>query len=174
MDELARAEFLEFTAGRVPALLRFAFALTGNRHEAEDLVQGALEKLVRKWGKLDNPERYVRRIIHNDFISSWRKRWRYQEELQAVLPDLVASRDAMSEVDLRELLIAALMRLAPRQRAIVVMRYLEDRSEIEVAQILECSVSTVSSQLSRALARLREICPPLEEFATSEVSHAST
>jgi RNA polymerase sigma-70 factor (sigma-E family) len=163
----AEAQFRAFVEARSLALRRTAYALTGDLHAAEDLVQDALAKLVRHWQRVDDPERYVRRIIYNTQVSKWRRRWRLREDPFAHPPDEV-SRDAIGQVNLRLDLTKALLRLGPRQRAVLMLRFYEDLSERDVADILNCSVGTVRSQTSRALARLREVAPELSSAATTE------
>ncbi|HEU4539490.1 MAG TPA: SigE family RNA polymerase sigma factor [Jiangellaceae bacterium] len=167
MNSDAEAQFRAFVEARSFALRRTAYALTGDLHAAEDLVQDALAKLVRHWHRVDDPERYVRRTIYNTQVSKWRRRWRLREDPFAHPPDEV-SRDATRQVNLRLDLTKALLRLGPRQRAVLVLRFYEDLPERDVADILNCSVGTVRSQTSRALARLREAAPELSSAATTE------
>lgn len=160
MDAAGEREFTEFVAARSLALLRVATALTGDRHRAEDLVQGALAKLAGRWHKVDDPEGYVRRIIYHDFVSWWRRRPARTEVLAASPPELAVA-DGAADTDRRIDLRSALALLGPRQRAVLVLRYLEDLPEGQVAEILGCSVGTVRSQGFRALARLRDLVPEL-------------
>ncbi|WP_053203482.1 SigE family RNA polymerase sigma factor [Jiangella muralis] len=162
MDAAAEREFTEFVAARSTALLRVAVVLTGDRHRAEDLVQGALAKLAGRWWTVDDPGAYVRRIIYHDHARWWRRRSARSEVLGATVPEQPqADRavDAVRRLDLR----SALRLLGPRQRAVLVLRYLEDLPEAEVAEIMGCSVGTVRSQAHRALARLRTLVPELDE-----------
>ncbi|SDU52689.1 SigE family RNA polymerase sigma factor [Jiangella alkaliphila] len=162
MDATAEREFTEFVAARSMALLRTAVVLTGDRHRAEDLVQGALAKLAGRWRKVDDPEAYTRRIIYHDHARWWRRRSARSEVLGPAVPERPEadrSADAVRRLDLR----SALQQLGPRQRAVLVLRYLEDLPEAEVAQIMGCSVGTVRSQAHRALARLRTLVPELDE-----------
>ncbi len=148
-------DFEAFVATRSPALLRTAYLLTGgNAYDAEDLVQTALVRAVPAWPRIrGNPEPYVRRIMVNENVSRWR-RHRGREVLTDAPPDRAASPDSGSdEVELR----SALAALAPRQRAVVVLRYYEDLTERETAELLGISVGTVKSQARDALARLRRI-----------------
>ncbi|OLB77557.1 MAG: RNA polymerase subunit sigma [Actinobacteria bacterium 13_2_20CM_2_71_6] len=159
MDARAEQEFTQFVADRTPALLRVAHALTGDQHAAEDLVQGALAKAMLRWPHIhDHPEAYVRRILYHDHISGWRQRRRRPETPMAELPELPGS-DGTDEAHTRMLLRNALLELPPRQRAVIVLRYLDDHSEREVAEILGCREGTVASQASRALAKLRRLVP---------------
>jgi len=149
--------FVEFVERRGSALLRTAQLMCGARQDAEDVLQSALEKAYRHWGRLDaevDPEPYVRRILVNLVISRAR-RWKIIREIQmARLPEVPVSASG-HDVELRGALIEELQQLGPRQRAVLVLRYWEDLSEQETAEMLGCSVGTVKSQASRALARLR-------------------
>ncbi len=159
MDAQAEEDFTRFVAERTPALLRVAHALTGDRHAAEDLVQNALAKAMLKWRQIgDSPEAYVRRILYHDHISGWRRRRRRPETVMAQLPER-PSDDRTDDAHLRMVIREALLELPPRQRAVIVLRYLDDRSEREVAEILGCREGTVASQASRALAKLRALVP---------------
>ncbi|GAA0794041.1 SigE family RNA polymerase sigma factor [Spirilliplanes yamanashiensis] len=152
-------EFLAFVAAATPALFRVAYALTGQQQAAEDLLQSALERVAARWRRIDDPGAYARTVMYHEQISWWR-RWKRREVVVARPPERVAD-DPAAGVALRLSLRAALDRLGPRQRAVLVLRYLEDRPEAEVARLLGCSPKTVASQASRGLARLRELCPEL-------------
>ncbi|TDC49560.1 SigE family RNA polymerase sigma factor [Jiangella ureilytica] len=160
MDSRAESEFREFVESRSLALRRSAYALTGDLDTAEDLVQGALVKLVRRWQKVDNPEAYVRRTIYHDHATRWRRRKIVREDTMAAPPDRSVS-DASGQVGDRLDLRQALLRLTARQRAVLVLRFYEDLPEREVAEIMGCSVGTVRSQTARALARVRVLAPEL-------------
>lgn len=162
MDPTARQEFLEFCRARTATLFRVAYGFTADQQLAQDLLQTAFERTARRWARIGDPEAYVRRVMYHEFVSWWR-RWRRREMVVAEPPDRPDPADATAAADLRRALRAALLRLGPRQRAVIVLRYLEDYSEREVAEILGCAPSTVSSQASRALARLRELCPELAD-----------
>lgn len=148
----AERSFEEFVGARRGALLRTAYLMTGSTHDAEDLVQAALIKAVPKWGRIsDDPEPYVRAILARESISRWRRR-RWREVTSDTLPE---QRAATTDVEGRESLRSALASLAPRQRAVVVLRYYEDLTEKQTAEVLGISVGTVKSQCRDALARLR-------------------
>jgi RNA polymerase sigma-70 factor (sigma-E family) len=156
--ESERASFTEYVTARRPTLLRTAYLLCGDSHLAEDLVQGALIKAVGHWGRIgDNPEPWLRKVMVNDHISRWR-RHRGRERLVGVLPDDVAE---SVDADWSITLVAGLRALAPKQRAVVVLRYYEDLTEVEVARVLGVSVGTVKSQHRDAIRRLRELVPGL-------------
>ncbi|WP_109506237.1 SigE family RNA polymerase sigma factor [Nocardioides speluncae] len=152
-------EFEEFVAARTAALLRTAYLLTGNHHDAEDLVQTALVKVVPHWRRINgNPEAYVRRILVHENVSRWRRRrWREVSSERAPEP-----RAPSEPTDERLALQQALAKLAPRQRAVIVLRYFDDQTEAETARLLGVSVGTVKSQTRDALTRLRQHLPDLE------------
>lgn len=147
--------FEDFVTARGPALRRFGYALTGEWPLAEDLVQAALAKAYTNWPlvRRDNHEAYVRKIMLNTWIS-WQRRRSRGELPTAKLPD-AAGPDDFATADSRQALRAALAKLPPRQRAVVVLRYHEDLSERQVADLLGITVGTVKSQAAQALARLR-------------------
>ena len=158
MDDRAREDFRSYVAARSPALLRTAYALTGNRADAEDLLQTALAKTYLSWGRIREREAvdgYVRRVMVNTQTSWWRRR-RVDERPTGELPERPSGRDATADLDLHDALWTALASLPKRQRAIVVLRYYEDLSEAETAAVMGVSVGTVKSATSRALARLRD------------------
>jgi RNA polymerase sigma-70 factor (sigma-E family) len=147
--------FEEFVAGRGQALQRFGYALTGDWALAEDLLQAALARAYPRWSRItrDDPEAYVRKIMLNTWSSWWRRRWR-GEVPSGQLPE-AAGPDSYAAVDSKQVLRAALTALPPRQRAVVVLRYHQDLSEAQVAELLGISVGTVKSQAAKALATLR-------------------
>ena len=155
-----RQEFDAFVEARSTALLRTAYLLTHDRGLAEDLVQTSLAKAWFAWTRIETrPEAYVRRVMVNTYSSWWRRRWN-GEEATADLPERSdprhdPRRGEHVRVDERTDLWRALERLPKRQRAVVVLRFYEDLSEAETAEIMQCSVGTVKSQASRALAKLR-------------------
>jgi RNA polymerase sigma-70 factor (sigma-E family) len=159
-------DFREFVRARSPALMRTAYLLTGDRQLAEDLLQTVLMRSYGRWSKLDNPEAYLRRSMVTTVISWRRRRW-VGEIPTEQLPSPRAG-DPAENLAVRADLLGLLRELGPRQRAVVVLRYYEDLSEAEVAQMLGISVGTVKSQAARALARLREspaLCALIEEGA---------
>jgi RNA polymerase sigma-70 factor (sigma-E family) len=150
------AHFVAFVQARSAALLRLAVLLTGDRHDGEDLLQIALTKAYLSWWRLRRPElaeAYVRRILVTS-VTSWRRRGAARERAAGLVPDgLVAGPDA--EVADRVVLAQALRLLSPGQRAVLVLRFFEDLSEQQTAELLGCSVGTVKSQTARGLAALR-------------------
>jgi RNA polymerase sigma-70 factor (sigma-E family) len=155
-------QFHEFVATRGAGLFRTALALTGGRYAAEDLLQEALTRTWTRWNAVgENPEAYVRRAMYHAQISVWRRRRRVREVPVGALPEPEPAPDRTGHTDLRLALRRALLRLGPRQRAVLVGRFFEDLSEQQTAELLGCSVGTVRSQSHRALARLRKIAPEL-------------
>jgi RNA polymerase sigma-70 factor (sigma-E family) len=152
-------EFARYVRARQHRLLRAAYLVCGDAHLAEDLLQGALTKLATRWDKIrhENPDAYVRRILYRDAVSSWRKTRR--ESLSSLPLIEVPVHDRSSQTSQRIDLERALAELTPKQRAVVVLRFFEDRSEIEAAEVLGVSVGTVKSQTHAALARLRALLP---------------
>lgn len=162
-------DFAQFIRAREQSLQRTAWLLTGDWGLAEDLVQTALARSWPRWDRInrrDDPEVYVRRVMVNTWSTWSRRRWRTEraspeaEVTQAAAGQRAAGRNAVggdvaSEVVTRMALRDALTTLSSRQRAVLVLRVYDDLPEAQVAQILNCSVGTVKSTQSRALARLR-------------------
>ena len=157
--------FDAYVAARTPALLRSAYLLTGDQQLAEDLVQSVLVKASLRWSRLvatGDPEPWIRTVLYRDHVSWWRRR-KVPEVLAAEPPEprRSGSRDFVDELAQAHTVRAALLRLPPRQRAVIVLRHFEDRPEGEVAMLLGCSVGTVRSQNARGLAHLRRVVPAL-------------
>jgi RNA polymerase sigma-70 factor (sigma-E family) len=155
-------DFTEFLQARQPALLRTAYLLTGDRAGAEDLLQTSLAKLYLSWDKVqqrDSVEAYLRRIMVNENNSLWRRPFKRREVATDELPE--GGQGVTDSYDDGESarLWGFVQTLPKRQRAVVVLRYYEQLSEAEIADALGCSVGTVKSQASRALASLRERAP---------------
>ena len=153
-------EMREFVSARGPALSRAAYLLTGNRDAAEDLVQETYVVMVRQWRRIDssNPEPYVRRIMYSRFVDGWRRR-RLVEFPTATPSEAADPVDESGRVVDHLTLGQALMLLTPRQRAVLVLRFYEDLTEVQVADALGVSTSTVKSQARVALQRLRDLAP---------------
>jgi len=150
--------FEEFAATRMPGVLRFAAILAGERAIAEDLAQEVLIRTYSRWdriGGLDRPELYVRKMMLNEFLSWRRRSWRQIPAGDRTLELVSAAPDHAAEHTEREALLAELRKLPRRQRAVLVLRYYEDRDDTEIAELLGCSPGTVRSHASRALAALR-------------------
>ena len=151
-----RSDYPLFVAARWTRLLRTAYLLAHDWPTAEDLTQAALVKAWLAWPRLDDdPEAYVRKIIVTTYMSWWRRRWRRSEESTDRPPERSGASSEMDQVDDRDAVWRALGRLPARQRAVVVLRFFEDLTEVQVAGVLGCSVGTVKSQTNRALAKLR-------------------
>ncbi|WP_345456139.1 SigE family RNA polymerase sigma factor [Nocardioides marinquilinus] len=149
-----RGGFDDFVAARSGRLLRTAYLLTRDHGQAEDLLQTALTKAWFAWGRIDgDPEGYVRRILVNTYATWWRRKWR-GEQATDVLPETGVP-DRSTAVAEGNDLWHAMGRLPRRQRAVVVLRYFEDLTEAQTADVLGCTVGTVKSQASKALAKLR-------------------
>lgn len=154
--------FTEFLHARQPALLRTAYLLTGERANAEDLLQNSLAKLYLAWDKVrdrDSVDAYLRRIMINENYATWRRPWKRREIVVDQIPE--AGHGIVDEYDDggSARLWSFVQTLPKRQRAVIVLRYYEQLSEAEIADALGCSVGTVKSQASRALASLRARAP---------------
>jgi RNA polymerase sigma-70 factor (sigma-E family) len=163
--------FRAFVEARSPALLRSGWLLTGDWTTAEDLVQTALAAAWPRWDSLrrqDAPEVYVRKIMINTYLR-WRQRRWNGEIATGRLPEMAAYGDVFAQIDARQALLAALDRLSPRQRAVVVLRYFADQTEGQTAAAMGCSVGAVKSHAAKALARLRD-APGLAELMTRGVT----
>ncbi len=160
-DTLAHVTFEEFVAARSGDLWRSAYLLTGDAQKAEDLLQTALLKAWRRWGSIARDgavEGYVRRVLVTTYTDWWRRKWSGEVPTEAMPERRGSGQVATSEadqVDQRQDMLAALATLTRGQRAVVVLRYFDDLTEQETAVALGCSVGTVKSQSSRALAALR-------------------
>lgn len=149
-------DFDEFVHGRGRSLLRFAYVLSGDAYLAEDLVQEVLARLHRRWHKiasLEHPEAYVRTSIVRQFLS-WRRRRSAREAVLAELPE-PAGHDPQGRILARDQMWQLMAGLPRAQRAVLVLRFYCDLPDDEIATLLNCGESTVRSQASRALARMR-------------------
>jgi RNA polymerase sigma-70 factor (sigma-E family) len=165
--------FREFVEGSWNRLLRTAYLLTGDHGAAEDLVQTALMRTYRHWGRIetyDSPEAYVRRVMANTNVSAWRRR-KAIVHVVAEPPEPPARTGAGFGTDdhqdayaVRDELWRAVQAMSPRMRTAFVLRYFEDLSEAEVASVMGCAVGTVKSQIARGLAKLRTELHPEGSF----------
>ena len=163
------ADFDEFVAARSTRLLRTAYLLTRDHALAEDLLQTALAKAWFSWSRIEqDPEPYVRKILVNTYASWWRRKWN-GEQAHADLPEPPPGTAAGTDGGDRHDLWTAMGRLPRRQRAVIVLRYVEDLSEAETARVLGISTGTVKSQTSKALAKLR-VDPALTTETTTETT----
>lgn len=162
-DEV-EADFTDWVVSRQHRMLRTAYLLTGDVHRAEDLLQEALIKVAMRWPKLrdGNPDAFVRTVLYRDNVSWWRRR---RESPVAEPTDSAARHDA--DATERGMLVReALAVLTAKQRAVLVLRYFDDLTERETAEILGISIGTVKSQTFAALSRLRERAPELAVLLT--------
>ena len=149
--------YLDYVHGRVPALRRVAYLLSGNADQADDLVQETITKLYARWpriAKVENVDAYVHTMLVRAFLDEKRRGW-WRVHLRGTPPDRPAAPDGSPEE--RTVLRAALDRVPARQRAVLVLRFLCDRPVAEVAEMLGCSEGTVKSQTSHGLTALRKI-----------------
>lgn len=158
MSEGDHVAFGEYVRSRGHALLRAAQGMTGNRADAEDLLQATLVKAYLSWDRIEDPavlDAYVRRVMVNTHISGWRRR-RLDEYPTDELPDAPAALDASEDSDLHDVVRRAIDRLPRQMRAAVLLRFFDDLTEPEVAAALGVTVGTVKSTVSRAVAKLRQ------------------
>ncbi|MFD5872442.1 SigE family RNA polymerase sigma factor [Streptomyces sp. NPDC060322] len=154
----AEVAFTAYVQERRASLYATAYHLTGDRFEAEDLLQSALFSTYRAWDRISDKAAvggYLRRTMTNLHISAWRRR-KLNEYPTEELPETVSDTDAMRGTELRAVLWQALARLPELQRTMLVLRYYEGRTDPEIASILDISVGTVKSSIWRSLRRLRE------------------
>jgi RNA polymerase sigma-70 factor (sigma-E family) len=169
MDQ-AEADFAEFVRSRTHSLLRSAFLLTGDQHLAEDLVQEALARTHRSWNRLEragNAEAYARKVMYHAQVSFWR-RPKIAEFLPGDLPDRSDGHggDQSDATAQRVVLRKALLQLSGKQRAVIVLRFFDDHTEAEAADLLGVSVNTVKTQCARGLAKLRTLVPDMRSLET--------
>ncbi len=158
------SDFDDFVARHVDDLLRTAYLIVWDEAEAEDLVQECLLKVARRWpriSRMDQPRAYARRMLVNLALDGARGRARRRSELEPGGATSAIAVDPLAALDLRAELLEALGRLPTRQRAVLVLRYFNDLTEAQVAEVLGCSPGTVKSSASRGLARLREALQPV-------------
>jgi RNA polymerase sigma-70 factor (sigma-E family) len=165
-------DFEEFAVAALPALLRFGVVLTGDRHRADDLVQTALVKTMRRWAHIEreHPTAYVRRVMVTTQLSWWRAHRR-----ESALPesfDMASPGDAEASYDDQDQLARGLAVLPARQRAVIVLRYYEGLSEAEIADALGCARGTVKSQAAKALRTLRRVLDDLPQ-RTADLAEAT-
>lgn len=163
-ERLRDEEFSAFVTGSSPRLLHIARLVTGDPHRAEDLVQAALLGTYRRWDAIrrDDPFAYTRRSVVNGHVSWWRRAAR-RELLTNDLPDRAVAGQPFHQAVDRDALRSALLELTQRERTVVVLRYIEDLSERQIADELNIAVGTVKSTTSRALSKLRTQGALLEE-----------
>lgn len=158
MDQHDEQEFAEYFAARREAVRRTAFLLCGDWHRADDLAQTAFVALHRKWRKIRDRgalDAYVRRCVVRAVIDESRRPWRRERFVDAV-PERPSTDEVAESVVTREALVAGLKRVPPRQRAVLVLRFLEGLDVTAAAEALGCAEGTVKSQTARGLTALRE------------------
>jgi RNA polymerase sigma-70 factor (sigma-E family) len=163
----AEREFTAFAVSRAQALARTAYLLTGDHHRAEDLVQTTLFKTAKAWGRIKGePEAYARRVMYHEQVSWWRRRSN-KEVAREIIPERTY---VGADIDTRLLLVEALSRLTPKQRAVLVLRFFDDLSEAQTAAALGIAPGTVKSQTRHALRRLRLLAPELAQLVGEATS----
>jgi len=156
------AELERLRAERGNWLMAIAIALTGDRADAEDLLQTALERLLRHRRGITGTEAYLRRTLYNLAADGWRRRSAWQRMIPVLRAEHLragagTAPDGIATVDLRDELVRLLRQLPPRQRAVILLRYWEQYSEAETAEVLGCSQAAVKSAAAKGLQRLREL-----------------
>lgn len=155
------SDFDDFVNTHGPSLLRFAYLLTGDAHQAEDIVQEALARAHLHWRQIDNyevPQGYVRKVVLRQYLS-WRRRRSSSEIAVAAVPDRADGQDVADRIADRQHLSVLIAGLPKMQRAVIVLRYFEDRGDEDIAQLLGCAPATVRSHAARGLNRLRAAMP---------------
>jgi RNA polymerase sigma-70 factor (sigma-E family) len=157
-------DFDQFVAAHVDDLLRTAYLIVWDEGEAEDLVQECLLKVARRWPRIrrmEQPRAYARRILVNLARDGALHQAQRRRELEPETPQSPIATDPLPALEARAELLQALGQLQERQRAVLVLRYFNDLTEAQVAEVLGCSPGTVKSSASRGLARLREALQPV-------------
>jgi RNA polymerase sigma-70 factor (sigma-E family) len=160
------AELELFLAERADHLLRTAVLLAGSREAGEDLLQTAVERLLRRWHRFDgDPEGYLRRTLCNLATDRHRRAGRWRQKERLLRAGWRQAQDPAGQVDLRDALVRLLLRLPARQRAVLVLRYWEQLTDAETAAVLGCAEGTVRSAVSRGLTRMRELADEWNDTA---------
>ena len=163
-------EFAEYAAASIPSLRRLALLLCRNWHDADDLVQATLAKLCQHWYRAaaaDSTDAYVRVILVREFVRGRRTAWARRVSVTGQPPEIRApAADLDTLLDLQ----AAMTALAPRQRAVLVLRYYCDLDVTQTAEVLGCAPGTVKSQTAKALATLRRALGHSSEPATTSTT----
>jgi RNA polymerase sigma-70 factor (sigma-E family) len=178
----AQRRFVEYVAARRPQVRRAAYLLCGDWHWADDLTQIAFVRLASGWHRIRDPaavDAFVRTCLVRAYLAETRRAWRRRERRVAELPDTASPNDAAENVARQLTFAAALRRLPPRQRAVLVCRYYHGLDVVGTAEVLRCSTGTVKSQSSRGLAALRAILGvpvvardgPVNEVPTDQSGH---
>ena len=163
------AELELFLTDRADQLMRTAVLLTGSREAGQDLLQTAVERLLRHWRTLHgDPEGYLRRTLYNLAADGFRRQNRLQHKMALLRSQARPPGDPTAQVDLRDALVRLLLQLPPRQRAVLVLRFWEQLTEAEAASMLGWPEGTVKSATARGLRRLRELAASWPEAAIQE------
>ena len=147
--------FDEFAAAQLPAVLRFATALSGDPELAKDLVQEVLIRASERWPEIGRPEAYVRKMVVNEYLSWRRRSWRLIPSGEGDDIAGCASPDPADRCVERQVLLGEMAKLPPRQRTALVLRYYAGFSDAEISELMGCTPSTVRGHVFRALAVLR-------------------
>jgi RNA polymerase sigma-70 factor (sigma-E family) len=170
MDRLS-SDFDDFVRDASPSLLRTAYLLTGDRGHAEDLLQTALLHTAQRWRSVrTDPHAYARRAVVNHAKNRWRARSRRPREAATEIGE-TSYEPADSDVLLQQMLLPAVLALPLRQRAVLILRYFQDLSVEQTADVLGCRPGTVKSQTHHALAKLRESLGDLTDIEENESAH---
>lgn len=157
-DDPAHREIESFLAERADRLMRMAVLLTGSHDAGQDLLQTALERLIRNWPRLDvDPEGYLRQTLCNLATDGFRRRTRLQRKLLLLKAGTQPLADPIAEVDLRDALVRLMIQLPARQRTVLVLRYWEQLTDSETAAVLGWPEGTVKSTAARGLHLLRDL-----------------
>ncbi len=160
MEQREEQEFAEYFAARRDAVRRTAYALCGDWHRADDLAQTAFVALHRRWRKIRDRgalDAYVRKTLVRAMIDETRRPWRRERYVEE-MPEVASSDSEVGDaVATRSALLGGLRRVPPRQRAVLVLRFLEGLDVAAVAEAMKCSEGTVKSQTARGLATLRDV-----------------
>jgi RNA polymerase sigma-70 factor (sigma-E family) len=171
-DDRTPGELEGLLAERGDQLMRTAVLLTGSRDAGQDLLQNALERLIRHWRRLaGDPEAYLRRTLYNLAVDGFRRQGRLQRKLLLLKAGTPPSPDPTAVVDLRDALVRMLLQLPPRQRAVLVLRYWEQLTEAETAAVLGWPEGTVKSATSRGLQRLRQLAEGWHQSGPADGRH---
>jgi RNA polymerase sigma-70 factor (sigma-E family) len=163
MRQTGGLPFDEFVLEHGPGLMRTAYLLTLDEHEAEDLLQDCFFQLARRWpkvGSMDNPVAYARRVLVRLVVRGTKQRARRRHELNDESIEIPVTPVAIDQFEARDELRSALRQLAPRQRAVLVLRYFNDLTEAQAAEALGWPVGTVKSSTARSLEQLRHLIEP--------------
>jgi RNA polymerase sigma-70 factor (sigma-E family) len=170
----ATADFESFVRARRNSLLRSAYMLTGDTFLAEDLVQTALARTHKAWSRIEDPanaDAYTRKVMYHIQVSWWRRN-RVPESITDTSPEPRPTGGPGEATGLTNKMTihGALLKLSEKQRAVLILRFFEDRTEAETAEILDVAIGTVKSQTSKALAKLRQVAPELAQLYAMRAS----